>query len=132
MRQKGFTLIELIIVIVVMGVACAGLAAAISASIINTHKPEVLSTATALAEKEAERVIRLAFSSVADENRGAPQSYTGAFSNYSREVRVDSIDTSQPNLGSDPTMANYKIVEVRVHHGAINYVAIKFLKSNHL
>lgn len=116
----------------VIGVACAGLAAALCTSIINTHKPEALSSAASLAEKEAERVIRMAFSSVADENRGAPQNYTGAFSNYSWEVRVDSIDTSQPNLGSDPAMANYKVVEVRLHHGAIGYLALKFLKSNHL
>lgn len=128
---RGFTLIELVLVIVVMAIASLGLAAVIQQALFDTHKPEVISTAAALAGQEAERLIRLPFTSIVDEHRDNPKNYTGNFQNYSWEVRVDSIDNAQPNLGSDPTMQDYKMVEVRVHHGAINYTFLKFLKTNH-
>ena len=134
-NKEAFTIIEAIMVIIIMGVACAGLAAVIYQVLQDTHKPEAISSATALAEEESERVIRLGFGSVVDENRNTPQAYSGDFSNYSWEVRVDSIDTAQPNLvdllGSDTEMANYKVVEIRVHHSAIGYISIKFLKTNY-
>lgn len=131
MSKKGFSLIELILVIIVMGLACAGLATAIQQAIFYTNRTEVMATATALAAQEAERVNALVFASVVDENRGSPLSYTGNLASYSREIRVDSIDTAQPNLGSDPLMQNYKVVEVRVYHNAVVSAALEFLKTNH-
>ncbi|UCG35815.1 MAG: hypothetical protein JSW17_03190 [Candidatus Omnitrophota bacterium] len=127
MRKRSFSLIEIILVIVVIGISFVGLAVAIHNALIGIHKPEALSGATALAVKEAERLIATDFDYVTSENFGNPKSYFGDFSNYSWEVRVGSIDDVQPNLGSDPTMDIYKIVEVRVYHNAIDYVAIKFL-----
>ncbi|MFH1414388.1 MAG: type II secretion system protein [Candidatus Omnitrophota bacterium] len=128
MDKRGFTLIELTLVIVIMGLVCAGLAALIYQTLQGTHKPEVITIATALAKKEAERVIRFDFANLVDENRDSPLAYSGDLSQYSREVRVDSIDTVQPDLGSDPTMETYKVVEVRVHHASIGYLSIIFLK----
>ncbi len=114
-----------------MAIACGGLAVVISQALTDTHKPEVLFAAMALASKESERVIRLGFSNVADENRGSPASYTGDFATYSWEVRVDSIDDAAPDLGSDSDMSDYKVVEVRIHQASIGYLSNKFLKSNH-
>lgn len=131
MNKRGFSLIEVVLVILVVGVASLGLVVAMQQSLFDTPRPQVISTATALAAGEAERVIRLSFDSVLNQNRDAPASYTGNFAAYSWQVRVDSIDTAQPNLGSDPTMANYKVVEVRVHHTTIGYISIKFLRTRH-
>jgi prepilin-type N-terminal cleavage/methylation domain-containing protein len=131
MRNKSFTLIELVIVMVVIAIASAGLAVSMNQVLKNIRVSEAMSTATALALSEAERVKALTFANIVDQNRGAPISYGGNFGAYSWQVRVDPIDTVQPNLGTDPTMANYKVVEVRVHNSAINYVSIIFLRTNH-
>jgi len=127
MRKSGFSLIETVLVLVIIGISFLGLAVAMHNALTGVRKPEALSSATALAVKEAERLINTSFDYVISENLGSPQSYTGDFSSYSWEVRVNSIDDIQPNLGSDPTMDTYKIVEVRVYHDAIDYVAIIFL-----
>lgn len=130
-HKSAFSLIEVVVVIVVVGIMSLGLAVAIQQAMSNIHKPETVSIATALAVSEAERVVVSDFSNVVDQNRDSPVSYTGNFSNYSWQVRVDSIDTAQPNLGSDPGMGTYKMVEVRVHHPVINYIKIIFLKTNY-
>jgi prepilin-type N-terminal cleavage/methylation domain-containing protein len=127
----GFTLTELVMVIVVTTIVAAGLASAVINTIIGIPRVETISTATALCAGEADRVRALPFASVADQNRDSPASFGGSFANYSWEVRVDSIDTAQPNLGSDPTMQNYKVVEVRVYNSLINYVSIKFLRTKY-
>jgi type II secretory pathway pseudopilin PulG len=129
--RKGFTLVELVMFMVIIGLVISGLAAAIFTGMTQSPRSEILATATALCAGEADRVEALSFANAVDQNRLSPASFGGAFSNYSWEVRVDSIDTSQPNLGSDPTMANYKVVEVRVHHSLIGYVPIKFLRTNY-
>lgn len=131
MKKKGFTIIELVLVLVVMGIASAGLATVIAQSLINTHRTEVISIATALCLNEAERVTRLSFASVASQNCGSPQAYAGNLSNYRWEVCVDSIDNKQPNLGSDTAMSNYKVVDVNIYHSAIGSTTVRFLKTNH-
>lgn len=131
MNRRGFTLVEIVIVIVVMGIAALGLTAGVQYVMYGTHKPEIISQATALAVNEAERVMGLSFAGVADEHRADPQAYTGDFVTYSWEVRVDSIDTAQANLGSDAAMANYKFVEVRVHHDIIDHISVEFLRTNY-
>lgn len=118
-------------VIVVMGIVFSGLAVVIQQAIRDTYRPEFIMKATSLANKEAERLMQLSFANVVDENRDAPVAYTGNFTNFSWEVRVDSIDTAQPNLGTDPTMTDYKVVEVRIHNSALGDFSLKFLRTNY-
>ena len=129
--QKAFSLIELVIVILVLGIACLGLALATQEVLFNIHRPEVISTAVGLAEARAERVLALNFASVNNQHRDSPLAYGGNFSAYSWEVRVDSLDDAAPSLGSDVNMTNYKVVDVRVHHPAVDHVSIVFLKTNY-
>jgi len=119
MHKKGFTLIEIIMVILIMGISSLGLVVVMQQVLFNVHKPQIMQVATALAEKEAERVLNLEFASVANEYFNAPASYTGNFSAYSRQTRVNNVDS------------NNKIVEIRVHHVAVGYVWLAFLKTNH-
>lgn len=131
MNSRGFTLIEIVIVILIMGIAALGLAAVIQQAMRDTHEPETMSTATALAVKEAECVMRVAYASVADEHRGSPQSYAGDFANYSWEVMVDNYDADGDGSISTDESNNYKQVEVRVHHSVIGYVSVVFLRTNY-
>lgn len=130
MKAGGFTLIELIIAMVIIGISTSGLVVVMQQVMVDRHKPEIMLTATSLAADQAERVIRLSFDNVADENRGSPVSFGGDFAAYNWEVRVDSTNTTYPGLGADPMMQDHKVVEVRVHHNTINYISITFLKTN--
>lgn len=131
MNKKGFNFIELVMVIVILGIVFSGLAVAVTQAVKDTFRPEVISVATALAEQEAEKVTQLSFANVVDQNRDAPLAYAGDYSQYGWEVRVDSIDTAQPNLGTDVSMATYKFVEIRIHNAAIGYLSVKTLKANY-
>lgn len=79
MRKKGFSLTEMILVIVVVGLSSLGITTVMRQSLVSIHKPLTMLTAVGLAEKEAERNLRLNFGSVVDEHRDAPQHYTGNF-----------------------------------------------------
>ena len=129
--KNAFSIIEIVLVILVIGIAALGIVVPMQQVLYNVHKPQVITTATFLAASEAERVMSLDFVSIVDENRDSPQSYGGKFSTYSREARIDSIDTAQPNLGSDSAMDNYKVIEIRVHHPVINYISLKLLRVNY-
>lgn len=129
--KKSFSLIEVIIVIIIVGIGIAGMSTAFQTILYQSYRPEAISTATVLALFEAERVVRLDFDNVTDQYRDSPSNYTGNFSGYSYEVRVDSIDDMAPSLGSDSSKQSYKVVEIRVHHSRINYVPLIFLKAKY-
>ena len=119
MKKNGFTLVEIIMVIIILGIASLGLVSVMQQVLFSVHKPQVMQVATGLAEKEAERVLNLSFATVQNEYFNAPAAYGGNFSAYSRQTRVNSVDS------------NNKIVEIRVHHVAVGYIWLAFLKTNY-
>jgi Tfp pilus assembly protein PilV len=124
---KGFTLIETVISILVIGIAFLGLVAVVTGVLTNATRDEGMAIATMLAREEMERVTRLSFSSVLDEHRDSPVSFGGNFSNYLWQVRVDAVPV---DIANDPTMTDYKQVEVRVTNGIIGTVSLKTLVTN--
>jgi prepilin-type N-terminal cleavage/methylation domain-containing protein len=116
MGNKGFTLLELVMVIVVIGVSSLGLVAVMRQVVINIHKPQVISTATALAEEEMERILLISFAATA---AISSTNFTGSFSAYSYSAAVTSIDV------------NDKEVVVTVHHPAIGSMSLAFLRTNY-
>ena len=126
--MKGFTLIETVMSIVVIGIAFLGLLAVVTAVFTNAAHDEVMTIATELAKGEMERVTNLAFANVVDENRDSPAAFSGNFSNYSWQVRVDAVPTA---IATDPTMANYKQVEVRITNAIVGDVSLKTIVTNY-
>ena len=116
--KSGFTLIELILVILVLGICIAPIAILFYNVTVKYSKSEVIQIATVLAEDKMERVRSLRFSSVTDES-GV---FTGDFSNYAYEVIVERIPTS---LADDPGENEYKQVEVKVTNQGIEGVSLK-------
>jgi len=116
MGNKGFSLLELVMVIVVIGVSSLGLVVVMRQVVINIHKPQVIATATALAEEEMERIMLLSFAATAAQSS---KNFTGSFSAYSHITAVTSID------------ANDKEVEVTVFHPAIGSLFFIFLRTNY-
>jgi prepilin-type N-terminal cleavage/methylation domain-containing protein len=82
-KNNGFTLIETVIGIVVIGIIALGLFATFTGVFTNAVRDEVVTVATSLAKGEMERVTRLAYASIVDQNRGTPVSFGGNFTNYS-------------------------------------------------
>ncbi len=126
--MKGFTLIETVIAIVVIGIAFLGLVAVFTGVFTNALHDEAMSVATILTKGEMERVTGLSYADVADENRDSPADYTGNFSSYSWQVRVDAVPVA---IASDPTMTNYKQVEVRVTNAIVGDVNLKTIVTNY-
>ena len=119
MNKKGFSLIELVLVIVVIGVSSATLVAVMSKVVTSMNGPQVIAAATALAEKEAERVLTNSFANITAESN---TSYTGNFSKYSHQVLVTNVDS------------NDKIVEIRISNAALpgsGYISLAFLRTNY-
>lgn len=125
--MRGFTLIETIISIVVIGIAFLGLLAMFTGVLTNAPRDEVMSIATMLARGEMERVIGLGFSNITDEHRDSPVSFGGNFNNYSWQVRVDTVPT---DIANDPSMNDYKQVEVMVSNAFIGSVSLKTIATN--
>ena len=125
---KGFTLIETIISIVVIGIAFMGLLSLFTAVYTNAVRDEVMTIATMLSKGEIERVKGLSFADVSNENRDSPVSFGGNFSNYSWQVRVDVVPVS---IASDAGMTNYKQAEARVSNNMIGYVSLKTIVTNY-
>ena len=109
-KDRGFTLIELVVAIVVISIAVSGLLVTFSNIIRATVQPEVINISTHLAEQEMERETALRFSSVANV---ASTNFGGSFSAYSFQVAVSAVPAA---LANDPGMANYKQVLVTVTH----------------
>ena len=125
--MRGFTLVETVIGIVVIGIIAIGLFATFTGVFTNAARDEVLSVATSLAKGELERVTRLSFASIVDQNRGSPVSFGGNFTNYSWQIRVDAVPVA---IANDAGMANYKQVESRVTNPIAGDISLKTIVTN--
>ena len=124
--KKGFALVELVLVILVAGIAIPGIIYLFGELARESINDEAMHTATMLAEGELERVIQQNFANVTDQNRNNPVSFGGNFSGYSWQIRVDAVPTA---LANDPGMSQYKQVEARVTSNIIGNVSLKTVVS---
>lgn len=124
-RQFGFTFIEMIIAIVIVGVSVTPLLMVLGNLVDKTILPEVHNIATHLAERELERVTSQRYSAVVSQ---AQTTYGGSFSKYSYEVQVTSVPVA---LANDPTMIEYKQVRVIIRNSVVGAVQLTTLVTNH-
>ncbi len=126
--MKGFTLVETLISIVVIGIAFLGLAAVFTGVFTNAVRDEGMTIATMLAKGEMERVIGLSFSEVDDEHRDDPVTFGGDFSNYFWQVRIDAVPET---IAVNPEKTEYKQVEVRVTNAIVGDISLKTIITNY-
>ncbi len=126
-RHIGFTLVELVLVMVIAGVAIPGVIFTFNQVVRKSVNDEMMYTATMLAEGELERVMQKSFINVVDENRDNPVSFGGNFNGYKYQVRIDPVPS---NLASDPSMQNYKQIESRVTNGIIGDISLTTVVTN--
>lgn len=120
MNKKGFTLIETVIGIVVIGIIALGLFSAFTGVFTNACRDEVLTVAVSLAKGEMERVAHLAFSAI---NSTPDTNFQGNFSNYSCQVIVSQVPFA-------PDTLQYKQVEVLVANSLVGDVSLKTIVTN--
>ncbi len=126
----GFTLIELVIIIVVVSIAIGTLLTALASVTTNTIYPLVMQTATELAEQELEKFTGTRFSFVCSCNcAGAGCAYAAPFAGYSRQITVAPVP-NPPLTIPDLTMLNYKMVDVVVTNSTIGSVTLKTIVTN--
>ena len=116
--QKGFTLIELIMVIVILGIALFPLLRLLSSVLVDTNSGDVLSQASFLAQSKLEKII--------SEKHAHGFDWVVAQYAYESEtpvtgfVRTVSIDTTNMSLNQ----VRYALVQVSVSHSAMQDILV--------
>ncbi|MCX5710064.1 MAG: type II secretion system protein [Candidatus Omnitrophica bacterium] len=110
-RSSGFTLIEAVIVIAVMGIVLVPFTILVVNVMSQNAYSQAQSTAVALGEGELERVTGTRFSSVAAE---AATAFAAPFNNFTHQVVVDYVNSGALNTAVvGPT--DYKRVQIKIN-----------------
>ena len=126
MANKGFTLIELIMTIVLAAIILIPTSVVVVESVHNAHLPEYYTIASSLLGREIERVTNLRFSAVANEG---PASYTGDFSSYSYKVSFYYVNSGALNTQvAGPT--DYKRITITIFRSGFPSLAAVTMATN--
>lgn len=115
---SGFTIIETIIVIIILGITLTPFAILVVTVMQKNVYSQAQATAVSLAEGEFERVMGTRFSLLANEAQAA---FSAPFANYTHEVVVAYVNPLPPDT------SNYKSVEIRINNvisGTIKLVSL--------
>lgn len=128
-RQSGFTLIELVLVIVIVAIAAVPLLGQFSQVAGSTLLDEDIQTAAQLAQARAEDILALrrrqGFAAVATGT--TTDTLTGSYSVYTRTVTV----TQPPAGGGCPAGATCKGVVVNVDRGLTSRARVNLVLVNY-
>ncbi|NQT47144.1 MAG: type II secretion system protein [Candidatus Omnitrophica bacterium] len=125
--DKGLTLIELVMAIVIAAIVLTPTSIVIVESVRNAFLPEHLTIASSLAEREIERVTNLRFSEVAADSN----TYTGDFSDYSWDVDFYYVAGNDLNTSVSPAVTGYKRVTITISRpGFPDVSAVTVLTDN--
>jgi hypothetical protein len=114
--QEGFTLIEVMIIIVMVSAFMAAIALPLLTSLKESDLPEIASTAYFLALEKTEELSDKTYGSIVPEEKGAVSGY----GDYEREVVVTEKgwDDTVTDLSNLPDGTGCKIIEVIVYHNS--------------
>jgi type II secretory pathway pseudopilin PulG len=126
--ERGFTLMEAIIIIVLVGIFMAAMGIPFVAGVRQSRVPETVAVAHFLAVEKDEELSGTAYASLSNEAKAAVPGYAG----YEREVvvtEVSGVDLTTPQAGS-----GYRRVTVTVYHSdlAATGLSLVTLRTNAL
>ena len=126
MRKQGkdFTFIELIMIIVIVGIAVVPLIQMFTTSLKGSADAEATSIALELAQDKMEETKQLSFGSISSSSG----TFSAPFTDYSYQVTMSYLDQNFNNSGS-PT--NYKKVVVAVTHSSGTSTTLTTVMANH-
>jgi prepilin-type N-terminal cleavage/methylation domain-containing protein len=114
--NKGFTLVELVISIVIISICVLSIALMYQEALRGSFNAKVITVATALAEEKMEEILRLGYLGVGNVGQ---TNFSSPFSDYSFKITVHYVQATDLNNPVDPTVTEYKNVEVKVMHSNI-------------
>jgi Tfp pilus assembly protein PilV len=113
LKDDGFTLIEVIIIIVMVSVFMAAIALPLLSSVRESDVPEVASIAYFLGLEKLEQLSPKTAGSISDEARAAVSGYE----DYEREVVVEDVDCN--DLSTSQAGSGCRKVTVTVYHSKL-------------
>jgi len=127
-QQQGFTLVESVITLVVLGLVFYAVLSIFITSNVKSVNVEIFTVAQSLAEAKIEETMALSFLSVTNESSTA---FSGELSNYSYEIVSDYVSTEALDL---PVVyeTDYKRVQVLIRHPQLdNPTTLETLVTNY-
>jgi type II secretory pathway pseudopilin PulG len=110
-RSKGFTLIEVIVLIVMAGILLPVIVVPFATGIKGSGKPEVVTTAMYLAHQKIEELTKFDYSRAPELNPGTYTLPTPPISGYTWQWVISHVDSNFAASGSD---VGYKMIRVSV------------------
>lgn len=125
-KIRGFTLIETVIIIVLLGIFMSTIVMPFVEGVRETRRPEIVATAHFLAVEKLEELTTTAYALLSDEAKAV---VTG-FTDYEREVDVTYVDSDLADTGSDQ---GYTKVTATVYHNDLPSAGISIvtLRTNY-
>ena len=121
---QGFTLIGLVLSIIIISICAIPLSLMFGQASRAGLPNRITTIATALAEEKMDEVLRLGYSGVSDQGL---TDFPVPFDDYSYQVVVHYVDSSDLNTPVEPTITDYRTVEVNLRHDDIATITIKSL-----
>ncbi len=111
--EAGFTLIEIMMFIVLVGIVLAPLMGPFVTSVMQSDIPEIVVSAAFLAAERLEQLQPAAYGTIVNEARAF---LGGNYSAFEREVTITNVDV---NLAFSASDKGYKKVVVTVYHNRL-------------
>jgi len=126
MNRKGFTLVETVMTMIILGIVLTPFSVLTTNVIARNVRSQASATAVALAESEMERVTSLRFSLVNDE---ALSSFSAPFNGFTKEIAVDYVN---PNALDTPVAGptDYKRIQIKVSSATADTITLTTLVAN--
>jgi len=112
-NDKGFTLIELIIFIVISGMVVLGLVGAFVSLVHEGTPAENIARANFLGQQKLEELTSNAFASITAPDSQTVNNY-GGFSGYTVQYTVEYVNSGSINGAASGSATNYKRITVQV------------------
>jgi prepilin-type N-terminal cleavage/methylation domain-containing protein len=126
--QKGFTLIEVILIIVMVSIFMAAIGLPLLTAVRESDLPEIATTAYFLATERLEELAAVTTGSITSD--GAPLAVSG-FTGYSRQVTVEGVKCDDPTITDPEDDSGCRKVTVTVYHDRLpaNGVSVVALRT---
>jgi type II secretory pathway pseudopilin PulG len=112
MNRKGFTLIEIIVLIVMAGILIPAIIVPFATGIRGSNKPEMVTTAMYLAHQRMEELMKYNYCNAALNVTGGFVAFTtGGEPDYTGQNSIAYVDNTFSASGSD---VGYKMIQVTV------------------
>ena len=128
-NAAGFTLVEVILIIVMVSVFMAAIGIPLLSSIRKSDLPEINTIAYFLATEKIEELAGTGYGSLTIGSWTLEDPVGGSgFEDYSRQVEVENVDQ---DLNPSATDEGYRKVTVTVYHSKIpNGISVEALRTN--